>query len=57
MTFKDFVGAAWVALIMLSPIILLVIWFVVENINNKVKDIQKNINEICDKVKNIDNKI
>ena len=57
MTFKDFVGAAWVALIMLSPIILLVIWFVVENINDKVKDIQKNINEICDKVKNIDNKI
>lgn len=57
MTFKDFVGAAWVALIMLSPIILLVTWFVVENINDKVKDIQKNINEICDKVKNIDNKI
>ena len=57
MTFKDFVGAAWIALIMLSPIILLVTWFVVENINDKVKDIQKNINEICDKVKNIDNKI
>lgn len=57
MTFKDFVGAAWVALIMLSPIILLVTWFIVENINDKVKDIQKNINEICDKVKNIGNKI
>ena len=51
MTFKDFVGAAWVALIMLSPIILLVTWFIVENINDKVKDIQKSINEICDKVK------
>lgn len=57
MTFKDFVGAAWVALIMLSPIILLATWFIVENINDKVKDIQKNINEICDKVKNIGNKI
>ena len=57
MTFKDFIGAAWVALIMLSPIILLVAWFVVGNINDKVKDIQKNINEIYDKVKNIDNKI
>lgn len=51
MTFKDFVGTAWVALIMLSPIILLVIWFVVESINDKVKNIQKNIAEICDKLK------
>ena len=55
MTFENFIGIALVALCFLP--LSLMIWFVVDSINDKVKDIQKNINEICEKVKNIDNKI